>query len=164
MLTALVLLAALWAWQLQRPRRVAVLPEPPTLDARAEPAASTPKKVLPAAMLDATAGARAAAAPLVAASTPRRRVGGASPIPVMAYYYIWFDGERSWQRAKRDMPLLGPYSSDDPAVMQQHIRWAQDAGIDGFIVSWKGTEVLDRRLEQLATLADEAGFALWVIY
>ncbi len=164
MLTALVLLSVLWAWQLQGPRRVAVLPEPPTLDARAEPAASTPTKVLPGAMLDATAGARAAAAPLVAASTPRRRVGGASPIPVMAYYYIWFDGERSWQRAKRDMPLLGPYSSDDPAVMQQHIRWAQDAGIDGFIVSWKGTEVLDRRLEQLAGLADEAGFALWVIY
>src|SRR5512138_753305 len=33
-------------------------------------------------------------------------------IPVMAYYYIWFDPQ-SWDRAKTDYPLLGRYSSDD---------------------------------------------------
>jgi len=86
-----------------------------------------------------------------------------NPIPLMAYYYIWFDTQ-SWNRAKTDFPLLGRYSSDDQAVMEQHIRWAKEAGIDGFIVSWKSTFKLDRRLEQLLEIADREGFYLWIIY
>jgi hypothetical protein len=86
-----------------------------------------------------------------------------SPIPVLAYYYIWFD-ETSWDRAKADYPALGRYSSDDRDVMRQHVRWAKDAGIDGFIVSWKSTLVLDRRLEQLIEVAREESFKLAIIY
>ena len=37
------------------------------------------------------------------------------PIPVLAYYYIWYNPE-SWNRAKIDYPLLGRYSSDDTSV------------------------------------------------
>ncbi len=85
------------------------------------------------------------------------------PIPVMAYYYIWFD-HRSWNRAKTDYPLLGRYSSDDRTVMEQHVRWAKDAGIDGFIVSWKSTFQLDSRLEQLMDVARAENFHLWIIY
>ena len=85
------------------------------------------------------------------------------PIPVMAYYYIWFD-EASWNRAKTDYPLLGRYSSDDEAVMKQHVRWAKEAGIDGFIVSWKSTSQLDRRLEKLMKVAAAERFSLWIIY
>jgi len=85
------------------------------------------------------------------------------PIPVLAYYYIWFD-PTSWDRAKTDYPLLGRYSSDDRAVMQQHIRWAKQAGIDGFIVSWKSTPTLNRRLEQLVELAETENFKLLIIY
>src|SRR5947209_464329 len=55
-----------------------------------------------------------------------------NPIPVFAYYYIWFDPQ-SWDRAKIDYPLLGRYSSDDRSVMVQHIKWAKNAGITGFI-------------------------------
>jgi len=87
----------------------------------------------------------------------------ASPIPVLAYYYIWFD-EGSWDRAKTDYPLLGRYSSDDREVMRQHVRWAKDAGVDGFIVSWKSTLPLDRRLEQLIEVAREESFKLGIIY
>ncbi len=83
--------------------------------------------------------------------------------PVLAYYYIWFD-EASWDRAKTDHPLLGDYSSDDPAVMRQHIIWAKEAGIDGFIVSWKSTNRLNSRLEQLMRLADAENFKLAIIY
>lgn len=86
-----------------------------------------------------------------------------SPVPMLAYYYIWFD-PGSWDRAKTDTPLLGKYSSDDAAVMLQHIRWAKAAGIKGFIVSWKSTDVLNRRLEQLAKLAEQEDFKLAVIY
>jgi hypothetical protein len=86
-----------------------------------------------------------------------------SPVPVLAYYYIWYDAS-SWDRAKIDYPLLGKYSSDDRAVMLQHILWAKAAGIDGFIVSWKSTDVLNSRLDQLATLAEEQNFKLAIIY
>ncbi len=85
------------------------------------------------------------------------------PIPLLAYYYIWFD-RGSWDRAKSDFPLLGSYSSDDEDVMRQHVAWAQQAGIDGFIVSWKSTDRLNRRLEQLIAIADEADFKLVIIY
>jgi hypothetical protein len=87
----------------------------------------------------------------------------ASPVPVLAYYYIWYDPS-SWDRAKTDYPQLGKYSSDDPAVMLQHIQWAKAAGIDGFIVSWKSTDVLNRRLDQLATIAEQQHFKLAMIY
>ncbi len=87
----------------------------------------------------------------------------ASKAPVLAYYYIWFD-PRSWNRAKTNYSLLGRYSSDDRKVIQQQIRWAKAAGIDGFIVSWKDTEVLTRRLELLVEVAAEEHFKLAIIY
>ena len=40
-------------------------------------------------------------------------------------------------RAKRDLPLAGKYSSNSATVMRRHIEWAKRAGITGFIVSWK---------------------------
>ncbi|HET9914816.1 MAG TPA: endo-1,3-alpha-glucanase family glycosylhydrolase [Anaerolineales bacterium] len=84
-------------------------------------------------------------------------------VPVLAYYYIWFDIQ-SWNRAKTDYPLLGRYSSDDAVVMRQHIRWAKEAGISGFIVSWKGTDKLNRRLDQLVEIAEQEDFKLAIIY
>jgi hypothetical protein len=89
--------------------------------------------------------------------TPENRV------PVLAYYYIWFDTQ-SWNRAKSDYPMLGRYSSDDADVMRQHVKWAKQAGIDGFIVSWKSTEKLNRRLDQLVELAEKENFKLAIIY
>ena len=86
-----------------------------------------------------------------------------NPVPLLAYYYIWFNPE-SWNRAKVDYPILGRYSSDDRAVMEQHVRWAKAAGIEGFIVSWKSTFQLDQRLELLMEVAAENDFALWIIY
>ena len=88
---------------------------------------------------------------------------GESPIPVLAYYYIWFE-ETSWDRAKVDFPSLGRYSSDDADVMRQHVVWAKEAGIDGFIVSWKSTLPLDRRLEQLIEIARDEDFKLAIMY
>jgi hypothetical protein len=94
-------------------------------------------------------------------AAPKSTVQG--PVPVLAYYYIWFD-TGSWDRAKTDIPALGRYSSDDKAIMQEHIRLAKQAGIDGFIVSWKSTETLNRRLQQLVEVADAADFKLAIIY
>jgi hypothetical protein len=94
------------------------------------------------------------AAPAGAASRPDR---------LFAYYYIWFN-DGSWNRAKIDYPLLGRYSSDDRGVMERHVTWAKHAGVDGFIVSWKSTPVLNRRLERLIEVADAQDFKLLVIY
>jgi len=91
--------------------------------------------------------------------SPRR----GSSVPILAYYYIWFTPE-SWDRAKSDTPLLGEYSSDDRAVMERHVERAQAAGIDGFIVSWKSTATLDRRLATLVDVARQAHFKLGIIY
>jgi Glycosyl hydrolase family 99 len=85
------------------------------------------------------------------------------PQTVLAYYYIWYTPS-SWNRAKTDYPLLGRYSSDEREVMRQHIRWAQESGIDGFIVSWKGTSVLNVRLGRLIEVANEEDFKLAIIY
>jgi glycosyl hydrolase family 99 len=84
-------------------------------------------------------------------------------VPLLAYYYPWFD-PGSWRRAKSDLPVLGRYSSADPHVVRQHIRWARSAGIDGFIVSWKDTPRLDSRLELLIRTARAEHFKLAVIY
>ncbi|HEX6287727.1 MAG TPA: endo-1,3-alpha-glucanase family glycosylhydrolase [Herpetosiphonaceae bacterium] len=98
---------------------------------------------------------------LGASSVPAR--GASSSVPVLAYYYIWFD-VKSWDRAKTDFPILGRYSSDDQEIMREHVRMAQQAGIDGFIVSWKSTEKLNRRLEQLIEVANAEDFKLAIIY
>jgi hypothetical protein len=83
--------------------------------------------------------------------------------PVFAYYYIWFN-PTSWQRAKTDYPLIGRYSSDERDVMRRQIRWAKQSGINGFIVSWKSTEVLNRRLAKLIQVAQQEDFPLAIIY
>jgi len=48
--------------------------------------------------------------------------------------------------------------------MRQHVSWAKSAGIDGFIVSWKDTPALDRRLASLIEIADQQHFKLAIIY
>src|SRR5690349_22383965 len=87
----------------------------------------------------------------------------AKPIPVLAYYYIWYNAS-SWNRAKIDYPLAGRYSSDDVAVARQQVSQAKQAGISGFLVSWKDTPVLDRRLEKIVDVAVDAHFKLGIVF
>jgi hypothetical protein len=86
-----------------------------------------------------------------------------SPVPVFAYYYIWFN-HSSWNRAKIDYPMIGTYSSSDPQVMRRQIHEAESAGITGFIVSWKDTPLNDQRLRLLMAVAAQLHFKLAIIY
>ena len=95
-----------------------------------------------------------------AAPTTRAAPGGP---PSFASYYIWYQ-PTSWQRAKRDYPLLGRYSSDDPVVMDRHVTMAKAAGLNGFIVSWNGTRDLDARLDTLVHTAAKHDFKLEIVY
>jgi hypothetical protein len=92
-------------------------------------------------------------------ATADERVG----VPVLAYYYIWYT-PTSWRRAKSDLPLLGRYSSDERSVMEAHAQEAKSAGLDGFLVSWKHTPTLDRRLELLIDVAREYDLKLGIVY
>jgi hypothetical protein len=81
------------------------------------------------------------------------------PVPNLAYYYIWYTQD-SWARAKSDYSTLGRYSSDDRSVMEQHVKWAKEASIKGFIVSWKSTPILNLLMD----VAAKANFSLSIIY
>src|SRR5947207_7168088 len=79
----------------------------------------------------ATAGSTAGghwpmASPTTSAATP----AAARTLPLFAYYYIWFSPS-SWGRAKRDLPLIGAYSSSNQGVMREQIQQAKAAGING---------------------------------
>jgi len=123
----------------------------------------------PAVHADAARTRQAPAAPAqLPAGTPkaaasRDAAAEADGVPLLAFYYIWYDAT-TWNRAKVDYPQIGRYSSDDPQVMRQHIAWAKSAGIDGFIVSWKDTPANDRRLQLLADVARQEDFKLAMIY
>lgn len=82
---------------------------------------------------------------------------------VLAHYYIWFT-PGSWDRAKTDTPAVGRYSSDDVGVVREQVRQAKAVGIDGFIVSWKSSPVLDARLATLVQVARELDFKLALTY
>lgn len=83
-------------------------------------------------------------------------LGPACPSRVMAFYYDWYGGPpayRHWANATgqpqyqydpprtlaaADYPQLGPYDSHDSAVIDRHLAWAHQAGIDTLISSWWG--------------------------
>lgn len=109
---------------------------------------------------DTSTAAAAAPSPAKATDASALREGA---VPVLAYYYIWFDPS-TWNTKKSDLPALGKYSSDDTRVMRQHVQWAKQAGINGFIVSWKETPQLDRRLAKLVEVARAEDFKLAIIY
>jgi Glycosyl hydrolase family 71 len=121
----------------------------------------TRRRLVVAALAVVLAASTLLAVPGPGRAQERRKAD--SPVPVLAYYYIWFT-HASWNRAKTDYPAVGRYSSDDATVMRTHIRWAKAAGIDGFIVSWQRTETLDRRLASLVEIAADEDFKLAIIY
>lgn len=74
---------------------------------------------------------------------------------ISTYYYLWYftpEGIRSkkkftgkWSEgyarallAPPQYPTLGEYVMNDPAVIEAHIDWAADHGIDCFICNWEG--------------------------
>lgn len=86
---------------------------------------------------------------------------------VGAHYYMWYgeggNGEE-WVHETPVTPTLGEYDSQDPDVIDQHIRWAVEHGINWFSVSWWGPggyedETLkDHVLE--SPLADELQYSI----
>jgi glycoprotein endo-alpha-1,2-mannosidase len=107
----------------------------------------------------------------------------AQPHRVMAFYYPWYgvpDGPGGagrtvhWGRidaadkdiqASTDYPELGAYDSHDPKVIDRHCRWAKDAGIDTFIVSWWGhNHYTDRAMDKILDGCERHGLSACIYY
>ena len=67
------------------------------------------------------------------AAEPAPATGG--PL-VGGYYYPWYYPDRWTREPVTHTPRLGWYSSADRDVVAQHVRWAREAGLDFFLVSW----------------------------
>jgi len=60
----------------------------------------------------------------------------------------------------RHYPLDGAYDSHDPALIDRHCRWAKQAGIDAWIVSWWGHgSFCDRALPKVLAGCERSGDA-----
>ncbi|RLF40112.1 MAG: hypothetical protein DRN12_06060, partial [Thermoplasmata archaeon] len=87
---------------------------------------------------------------------------------VLAFYYVWYKNDgirRYWPLRTAYHPLLGGYNSSDPEVITQHIRWAKEIGLDGFIVSWWGiNSFTDNNLKKVIEIANREDLTITVYY
>src|ERR1700761_3789225 len=101
----------------------------------------------------------------------------AAPKPLLVYYMPWyvakpyspswgwhwtmnhFDPDRINAAGQREIaswyyPMIGPYDSSDPAVLEYHVALMKLAGIDGVIVDWYGIDDFrDYAVNNRATVA-----------
>ncbi len=78
------------------------------------------------------------------------------PVPVLAFYYAWFD-QNTWSSGQSvDVPVQ-PYTSADRAIIEQHVAQAQNIGINALVQSWYGPQVENNQTEtNFRTLLDVA--------
>jgi hypothetical protein len=100
--------------------------------------------------------------------------------PVSSYWgWHWtmnhFDPEKTDETGKREIashyyPLIGPYDSYDPDVLEYHALLMKLAGIDGIIVDWYGIEnfydyaILNRNTARIIQFAKKAGLEFAICY
>lgn len=96
---------------------------------------------------------------------------------VLAFYYPWYgcpEGPtKRWVHwdpnaknySSTNKPKLGWYDSHDPKTVRQHIKWAKESGIDGFICSWWGKGTFeDCALPTILEEAEKESFSISVYY
>ena len=96
-----------------------------------------------------------------------KQVHKTNPMPVYMHYMPWFDtpetsgnGQWGWHwtmnnknpntiidpaTAKREIashfyPLVGPYASNDPDILEYHLLLMKFSGIDGILIDWYGEQ------------------------
>ncbi|HEX4263969.1 MAG TPA: glycoside hydrolase family 71/99-like protein [Verrucomicrobiae bacterium] len=123
------------------------------------PAAAASKTLIAFTLLALLSGWQAAAKPLLVYYMPWYVAKPYSPNWGWHWTMNHFDpdtinaaGER--QIASWYYPLIGPYDSADPAVLEYHVLLMKLAGIDGIIVDWYGPdEYLDYGVNNQRTAA-----------
>lgn len=71
-----------------------------------------------------------------------------------AYYYSWYRPAFPFREYTPDEPVLGYYRSADTEVVNQHIAWARNHGINWFNMSWDGRNTPDRHAPQDEDITD----------
>lgn len=57
-----------------------------------------------------------------------------------AYYYPWYRSEEAWLEDVPETPSLDEYDSETTSVVEKHVEWSKNAGIDSWCVNWAPTE------------------------
>lgn len=57
-----------------------------------------------------------------------------------AHYYVWWGADWHWNDGYPGTPVLGEYNARNPEVIDQHVTWAIEHGINWFCVSWWGED------------------------
>lgn len=86
---------------------------------------------------------------------------------VGAHYYPWYEmhgGHRNWTDRTPSTPALDEYGATDPDVIDRHLTWCLEYGIDWLSVSWwgpkSGTDVaLDEAVVE-ANQFDDVAFSI----
>lgn len=72
------------------------------------------------------------------------------------------DGHR--EIASHFYPLIGPYDSNDPTVLDYHLLLMKYAGIEGVLVDWYGSRTAAASLEALQKAVERAGLEIAIVY
>ncbi len=88
----------------------------------------------------------------------------AIPPLLLAFYYPWYHVDSWGSSTLLDLPFV-PYSSENLSVITQHVHWAKQAGIDGFISSWWGPgSYTDYNLKKLLPVAAGLDFKVSIYF
>lgn len=96
----------------------------------------------------------------------KRQESHSRPTSVGAYYYKWYHLNKWKTEGASHKPSSGYYDSNDIKIISQHMRWAQEASIGFFFVSWMGinSSKLDEELTPLEQPAKNENISLAVLY
>ncbi|MEM4972665.1 MAG: glycoside hydrolase family 99-like domain-containing protein [Candidatus Hadarchaeales archaeon] len=89
-----------------------------------------------------------------------------------AYYYLWYGRRHSilgggdWSSGYSHHPVLGEYDSRDLALIETHVNWAREAGIDFFAINWTGEGAWEDNALKSSFLpvAEKTGFKFCLVY
>jgi len=118
-----------------------------------------------------------------------------NPVPTWVHYMPWFETKETsangqwgmhWtmstmnpdlvdEEGKREIaswfyPLIGPYASRDPDVLEYHLLLMKYSGIDGVLIDWYGSsdrndyESIRTNSEALINALDEVGLDFAIVY
>jgi hypothetical protein len=87
---------------------------------------------------------------------------------VGAHYYPWYETRqhRNWTDRTVSTPMLGEYAATDRPVVDQHLKWSLEHGVNWWSVSWWGPDAPSNRAfrETVAAMENFADIRFSALY